>query len=159
MNNSELINENLIELNVHAQTKNEALKKVANIVFNAGRVENGDNYLNGMLDRETISTTGFGGGVAIPHAKVDGVFEPTISVIKLKQAVEWDAMDDKPVQLLIALAIPRKQEGTVHLKLLAKLSENLMEEDFVDSLKSANTKKKILNTITSIFKYKGEIQS
>ncbi|PAV28314.1 hypothetical protein CIL05_16895 [Virgibacillus profundi] len=152
MNNSQLINKSLIELNVHAQTKNEALREVANIAYNAGRLESGESYLNGMLERENTSTTGFGGGVAIPHAKVDGVLEPTISVIKLKQAVEWNAMDDKPVQLLIALAVPKKQEGTVHLKLLAKLSENLMEEDFVDSLQSANTKEEILKTITSIFK-------
>jgi fructose-specific phosphotransferase system IIA component len=151
MNKSELINESLIELNVHAQTKNEALKQVANIAFNAGRVKNEKSYLHGMLEREKTSTTGFGGGIAIPHAKIDEVFKPTISVIKLKEAVEWKAMDDKPVQLLIALSIPKKQEGTVHLKLLAKLSENLMEEDFVDSLHAANSKEEILHTITSIF--------
>ncbi|WP_188455845.1 PTS sugar transporter subunit IIA [Virgibacillus oceani] len=151
MNNSELINESLIALNVRAKTKDEALKKVANIAFNAGRVKSAKNYLDGLMERENTSTTGFGGGIAIPHAKIDEVLKPTITVIKLKEAVEWKAMDDKPVQLLIALAIPTKQEGTLHLKLLAKLSENLMEEEFTDSLLSANTENEIYQTITSIF--------
>ena len=151
MNHSELITENLIELNVHAETKEEALKKVAMTAFHAGRVENADSFLHGLLERENTSTTGFGGGIAIPHAKIDEVVKPTITVLKLKEAVDWNAMDDKPVQLLIALAVPTEQEGTLHLKLLAKLSENLMEEEFTASLLSAHTESEIYQTITTIF--------
>ncbi|GGB54646.1 PTS mannose transporter subunit IIAB [Virgibacillus dakarensis] len=151
MNYSELINEHLIDLNVKAKTKEDALREVANIAFNAGRVESAEAYLNGMMERENTSTTGFGGRIAIPHAKIDEVIKPTISVVKLEEAVDWQAMDDRPVQLLIALAVPTKQEGTVHLQLLAKLSENLMEDEFTGALLSADTENEIYQTITSIF--------
>ncbi|AOF48304.1 MAG: PTS sugar transporter subunit IIA [Tetragenococcus koreensis] len=157
MDNSELINDNLIELNVDAHSKKEALKKIAELVFKAGRVESATAYCNGMMEREATSTTGFGGGIAIPHAKLDEVIKPTISVIKLDKAVEWEAMDNEPVYFLIALAVPKKQEGNFHLKLLARLSENLMEESFVQSLLSARTKSEISKIITEILTDKGEV--
>ncbi|MBA4603787.1 PTS sugar transporter subunit IIA [Thermoactinomyces mirandus] len=151
MYHREIINESLIKLNFHANTKEDVLKEIADIAFNAKRVESAEAYFNGMLERERTSTTGFGGGIAIPHAKIDAILKPTISVIKLREAVDWEAMDDKPVQLIIALAVPANQEGTLHLQLLAKLSENLMEEKFTGSLLSAKTKNEIYQIITSIF--------
>lgn len=157
MNTSELINDRLVELHVDVQSKEEALQKVANLVFKAGCVESAEAYYKGMMERESTSTTGFGNGIAIPHAKINEVLRPAISVIKLEEAVEWKAMDDKPVQLLIALAVPTKYEGNFHLKLLARLSENLMEDDFINSLLSANTKNEILKTIAGISTDKGEI--
>lgn len=151
MNSSELINTKLIKLNVHAKSKKEALREVAKVAFQAGRVKDIDSYHNGLLEREHTSTTGFGGGIAIPHAKIAEVLKPSIFVVKLEEPVEWNAIDDKPVQILIALAVPTEQEGTLHLKLLARLSENLMEEDFKDSLLSAKTEEELCTTIKNIF--------
>lgn len=88
---------------------------------------------------------------------MEEVVQPAICVITLKDAIDWKAMDDKPVQLLIALAVPTEHEGSFHLKLLATLSENLMEDHFVQSLLSARTKHEILTTITGIFTDKGEV--
>lgn len=157
MNKSELINDSLVELNVEARSKEEALKKVADLVLKAGCVKSAETYYHGMMEREKNSTTGFGSGIAIPHAKMEEVLKPAICVITLKDAVDWKAMDDKPVHLLIALAVPTEHEGSLHLKLLATLSENLMEEHFVHSLLSAKTKHEILSTITDIFTDKGEV--
>lgn len=157
MNKSELINDSLIELNVEAQSKEEALKKVADLVLKAGCVKSAAAYYHGMMEREKNSTTGFGSGIAIPHAKMEEVVQPAICVITLKDAIDWKAMDDKPVQLLIALAVPTEHEGSFHLKLLATLSENLMEDHFVQSLLSARTKHEILTIIKGIFTDKGEV--
>ncbi|WP_373893791.1 PTS sugar transporter subunit IIA [Virgibacillus sp. CBA3643] len=151
MNSSEIINEDFIELNVRARSKEDALREVAKVAFHAGRVKDIASYHNGLLEREDTSTTGFGGGIAIPHAKINDVLKPSVFVVKLEEPVEWNAMDDKPVQLLIALAVPTEQEGTQHLKLLAKLSENLMEEDFTDSLLFAKTEQEIYTVIKNIF--------
>lgn len=151
MDSTQLIDKQLIELNVHAQTKHEALKKVADVAYANGRVTDSESYYNGLLKRERESTTGFGSGIAIPHAKIDEVLKPSICIVKLDQPVEWESLDDKPVQLIIALAVPTQQEGTLHLQLLATLSENLMEEDFVDALLSAETEIELYNIINNIF--------
>lgn len=151
MNSSDLINENLIDLEVEARTKEEVLEVVSRIAYEEGRVQDKDSYLRGLIERERDSTTGFGDGIAIPHAKIEQVMKPTITVIKLKDPVDWNALDNKPVQLIIALAVPLSQEGKLHLQLLARLSGELMEEDFKEALVSANTKEEIYNTITSVF--------
>lgn len=151
MDIADLINENLIELELKVSSKEDALKEVARIVYQAGRVQNEESYFYGLLDREKSSTTGFGGAIAIPHAKIAEVIKPTIAVIKLDHPVDWNAMDDKPVKLIIALAVPTQEEGNLHLKMLASLSEQLMEEDFKEALLTANTKLEIYNTIKKVF--------
>ncbi|ASN04296.1 PTS sugar transporter subunit IIA [Virgibacillus necropolis] len=151
MTEIDIINEDLIELNNCAPSKRDVLEDVARMVYQEGRVRDKEGYLNGLLEREANSTTGFGDGIAIPHAKIDGVIKPTIAVIKLKNPVEWEAMDNKPVKLIISLAVPSNQKGTLHLKLLANLSEHLMEDDFKRKLILADTKREIYKIITSIF--------
>lgn len=151
MDIADLTNENLIELELKVSSKEDVLKEVARIVYQAGRVQNEESYFYGLLDREKSSTTGFGGAIAIPHAKIAEVIKPTIAVIKLYHPVDWNAMDDKPVKLIIALAVPTQEEGNLHLKMLASLSEQLMEEDFKEALLTANTKLEIYNTIKKVF--------
>lgn len=151
MSENELINESLIKLNLTVNTKKEVLKAISNIVYEEGRVLSAQQYYQGLVEREDNSTTGFGDGIAIPHAKIKEVIKPTISIIKLNSPVEWKAMDGKPVHLIIALAVPDSQEGTMHLQLLAKLSESLMEEEFTNALLSAETSNDIYKIINSIF--------
>lgn len=151
MNDTDLIKNELIEFDVKAETKEEALRKIAKIAYEAGRVQEQDSYFHGMMEREEEFTTGFGDGIAIPHAKLDVVNEPTICVIKLNKSIDWDAMDGQPVQLIIAMAVPTQHEGKMHLKLLATLSEQLMEEDFKEALLSACTKDDLYNIISKIF--------
>jgi len=152
MNYTELINEKLIQVNINAESKRDALRKIAELAFGAGRITDVNSYYEGLLEREKESTTGFGSGIAIPHAKIDEVVKPSICVAKLNKPVEWQSLDDKPVKLILALAVPTQQEGTLHLQLLAKLSENLMEEDFVYALLSAQSKKELYYTIYNVLK-------
>jgi|SRR5699024_1227803 len=151
LSSQDLINENLIRLDSLAKTKDESLKMISDIMLEEKRISSKKAYYQGMLEREKASTTGFGGGIAIPHAKIKEVIEPTISVIKLSTPVEWESLDNQPVELIIALAVPDSAEGTTHLQLLAKLSENLMEDDFVESLLNTNTKTGFNKLIKSIF--------
>ncbi|AUJ23595.1 PTS sugar transporter subunit IIA [Virgibacillus dokdonensis] len=150
MKNTELINEELIEIESNATTKEEALFEVATIAYNAGRVTNKEFYYTCLLDRERESTTGFGNGFAIPHAKEDIVKEPTIIVVRLNNEVSWNSLDNKPVKMLVALAIPEKYKGITHLKLLANLSENLLEEEFRKQLLYATNKEGLCVTIKKI---------
>ncbi|NBJ70690.1 MULTISPECIES: PTS sugar transporter subunit IIA [Clostridia] len=150
MKNIELINEKLIEMESNSTTKEEALCEVATIAYKAERVTNKLLYYKSLVERERESTTGFGNGFAIPHAKEDIVKQPTIIVVRLNNPVDWNSLDNKPVKMLVALAIPKKYKGTVHLKLLANLSENLMEEKFRKQLLYSTNKDGICTTIKNI---------
>ena len=94
-----------------------------------------------LLERENLGPTGFGNGIALPHARlpdlagVQGVF------LKLERPVDFDAVDRKPVDLVFALFAP-EQAGTEHLKALALVSRTLRDSALCDKLRintDANT--------------------
>lgn len=92
--------------------------------------------MNAFLAREAEGTTGMMEGFAIPHAKSDAITEAAVIVVKDESGVTgWDTMDGAPVNVAIALLIPGAQAGTTHLKILSKVAEALMDEDFRATVK------------------------
>ena len=81
-------------------------------------------------------------GFAIPHAKSDAITEADVIVVKDESGVTgWDTMDGAPVNVAIALLIPGAQAGTTHLKILSKVAEALMDEDFRATVKVPPTRR------------------
>lgn len=145
MNIRDLINSNLINLSLKVNTKTEVLKEVANMIDQDNRLNSKQQYYDKLIEREEQFSTGLGYGIAIPHAKTKAVKKPTMTVIKLDRSIEWKAIDDNPVKLVIGLAVPEEQGANTHLKIISKLSMNLMEKEFRDKLMSAKNKMEILN--------------
>lgn len=85
--------------------------------------------------REAEASTGFGGGVAIPHTKSENISTPAIIFARLSTPVEWHALDGAPVDTVINILVPKDGNDT-HLQLLAKLARNLVHADFVAALKN-----------------------
>lgn len=88
--------------------------------------------------REGEASTGFGDGIAIPHAKSPNVTAPSIVFARLGAGVEWNALDGEPVDTVINILVPEGGSNT-HLQLLAKLARNLVHKDFVAKLKQDST--------------------
>lgn len=78
-------------------------------------------------ERETLGSTGFGRGVAIPHARVPGITAPVAAFLRLEAPVAFDAADDMPVELVFGLLSP-EQAGAAHLHALAAISR-IMRDD------------------------------
>lgn len=133
-------------------SKTEVLKAVIEEVREkSGSVFDASEVLEEVLDREALSTTGFGNGFAIPHGKSSDLNRPLVAVVKLTEAVEWEAMDDEQVDLLIMLIVPREGGSQSHLKLLSVLSYNLMDEEIQSRLKHAETADDLSSVVSSIF--------
>lgn len=145
-----LINENLIDLSLGANDKQDSLIKLVNIIANEKRIEDKDLFLRDVLEREKEISTGMGNGIAIPHAKSKAVKEPTLVFAKNQQAIDYGSIDKKPVSLFFMIAVPEKG-ADVHLKILQKLSRSLMDQEFVDSLKIATKKEEILEILNKCF--------
>ena len=89
-------------------------------------------------------------GFAIPHAKSDAITEAAVIVVKDDSGVTgWDTMDGAPVNVAIALLIPGAQAGTTHLKILSKVAEALMDEDFRATVKGSTDAAVIAKTINA----------
>lgn len=142
LNLGTLIDEKVIRFEFPGNDKNEIIKDIAALMYEAGKVSDKDKYTEGVFEREKECTTGIGKGVAIPHCKSAAVKEASFALIKLKNSVEWNSLDGQPVDYVIMLAAPDNGEDE-HLKMLSQLARNLMDDDFVETLTHAATVEEI----------------
>ena len=89
--------------------------------------------------REKLGSTGFGDGVAIPHARLEGIAEISGLFVRLAQPIEFGAVDDLPVDLIFALFSP-VDAGAAHLKALARVSRRLRDRPFLAKLRGAGSR-------------------
>ena len=130
--------------------RDAALSFVSNEAVKLGIAEDADELMAAFLARESEGTTGMMEGFAIPHAKSDTVKQASVIVVKDESGVAgWDTMDGNPVKVAIALLIPGAQAGTTHLKILSKVAEALMDEEFRATVTSATDPAEIAKTINA----------
>ncbi|MBC6308596.1 PTS fructose transporter subunit IIA [Listeria sp. FSL L7-1582] len=137
-----------INLEMQGKTKPEILQEFADLAVVNGKVTDAAGFYKDLCLREEESTTGFGGGIAIPHAKSAFVAEVGVLVGRGEHQVAWEAMDDQPVHCWICLLVP-ETGGQEHLRLLSQLSRKLMDPEFVGNLKTG-TKSEILTLIQGV---------
>ena len=133
-----MIDEHLVKYSFDAQSKNDVIHAGAQLMYESGKINNKEKYINAVLEREKECATGIGMGIAIPHCKDDSVNQAGFALIKLAGKIEWESLDDEPVDYVIMLAAPNTPDN-VHLKMLSSLAAGLMDDDFRDALKAANT--------------------
>ena len=102
----------------------------------SGKINDREAYRAQVYAREEESTTGIGEGIAIPHGKCDAVTKPGLAAMVIKDGVEFDSLDGRPVTLMFLIAAPNTKDN-VHLDVLSKLSVLLMDENFADNLRNA----------------------
>jgi PTS system nitrogen regulatory IIA component len=91
-----------------------------------------------LVERERLGSTGFGGGIAIPHGKIDGVDHVVGVFARLATPVDFQAIDDMPVDIVFLL-LSSPGAGVEHLKALARVSRRLRDRNFVAKLRGAVT--------------------
>ena len=89
-----------------------------------------------LVERERLGSTGFGGGVAIPHGKIEGLNRVVGIFARLAQPIDFNAIDDMPVDLVFLLLSP-PDAGVEHLKALARVSRKLRDRTLVAKLRGA----------------------
>lgn len=104
--------------------------------------------LERIEEREKLGSTGFGRGVAIPHARLEGVKRPATVVLRLEKPVDFDAADGMPVDLVFGLISP-ENAGAVHLQALAAVSRLVRNEDMRDMLSQAHDAEAIFALLTN----------
>jgi PTS system mannose-specific IIC component len=143
-----IISEELVYLDVVAESKDEALKMIAKYAFENDRVTDEVAYYESLKAREEQSSTGFSDGIAIPHGKSSSVKEASVVLVRFSEGVDWDSMDGKPTTLAIGLAIP-EDGANLHLKILSSIARNLMNEDFRNSLMDSKSKGDVIKALES----------
>lgn len=101
-----------------------------------------------LEQRETLGSTGFGRGIALPHARLDGLARPVAALLKLTKPVEFGAADRMPVDLAIGLLSPQSA-GATHLQALAALSRMVRNEDMHRALSQASDTETLYALLTN----------
>lgn len=144
-----ITNENLVFTNKNIKTKDEAIKFLAKKLEEQGKLNSYEEYLEAVMNRETLSPTGFEGGLAIPHGKSNGVKEASFAVMTLESPIEdWESIDpDNKVELVFLLAIPDSEAGSTHLAILSELVKRLSVEEYKNNLLNSKDSLELYNNL------------
>jgi PTS system nitrogen regulatory IIA component len=126
-----------VVFDLHARCKREALAALAEKAATLTNVP-ANVIREALMEREQLGSTGVGRGVAIPHGKIEGLTEIVGVMAKLDQPVDFDSVDDEPVDLIFVLLAPT-HASAAHLKALAKVSRLLKDENAREALKGAES--------------------
>lgn len=115
INISDYLEEKNIKMDLVARNKEEAIEGLLE-----SKSLDRKTILQGIMKREELESTGFGNGIAVPHARIDGVPSLTIFVGVYRKGVEFDSLDGKPVNLIFLILAP-KSKTKLYITILAKL--------------------------------------
>lgn len=134
-----LINTHCVAHNLRVSSKKQLLQEMVHLAENDPALKDcpGErDILAAVLEREKLGTTGIGSGVAIPHARIEGLCGVSAAMATLEKPIGYDAVDDRPVDIVVLLLAPQ-DAGAEHLRALAQVSRVLRREDFRERLRSA----------------------
>lgn len=130
-------------MDLQATTKEEAINEMADLEVATGVVNNKEKFVESIWAREKESTTGIGGGIAMPHARNEYINKARVLFAKSEKGVDFDSLDQQPVYLFFMITAPAGADNT-HLQALAKLSSLLINPDLVEKLKAAKTADEVI---------------
>lgn len=138
MNIAELLSAERVDCQSPAASKKRALdllsEKLADAFPNLTQRE----VFDSLISRERLGSTGLGHGIAIPHGRLAGIDHAAGAFLKLRDGIDYDAPDHKPVDLLFALIVPEVCTEE-HLKILASLAQMFADESMVERLRQCDT--------------------
>ena len=117
-----------IQLNVAASSKKRMLEVLSVLLSRHQAPLDRHTVFQVLNERERLGSTGIGNGIALPHGRLNGISEPQAAVLRLRQGLDFDAVDDQPVTLVIGLVVPADATEQ-HLKILASLAQAFSEEE------------------------------
>jgi PTS system nitrogen regulatory IIA component len=109
----------------------------------------GQDVIEPLLEREKLGSTGFGGGIAIPHARLDGLPHVSGVFARLATPIDFGAVDELPVDLVFMLLSPTGA-GAEHLKALASVSRRLRDRNFAAKLRGAGSTDALYALLTGV---------
>ena len=134
----DLLKKELMIMDLKASTKMEAIDEMITKLKEKDIISDETEFKDLILKREERSSTGLGEGIAMPHAKTSVVKSPSVLFARSHKGIDYDALDGEPVHIFFMIAA---SEGAhdLHIETLAKLSKMLLNDDFINGLKTCET--------------------
>lgn len=144
---TDFMSEDLISLDLKSKTREDVLIELSELLEKSGKIKTGNkDVYKSLVEREKLGSTGIGKGVAIPHAKTESASELTVAFGISKKGINFNSMDEEDVNLFFAFASPNK-DSHIYLKVLARISRLIREEEFRKTLYNAKKEEDIIKYI------------
>jgi PTS system nitrogen regulatory IIA component len=137
MNIAELLGPDRVIRCSQIGSKKKLLEHVSGLLAQATQLLTPNEIFDSLVSREKLGSTGLGKGVALPHGRMSHLDRPVCAFIKLDEAVEFDAMDGKPVDLVFALLVP-EESTEEHLQVLSTIAEMFSNPAFCIEMRNCD---------------------
>ncbi|MBM6678923.1 PTS sugar transporter subunit IIA [Faecalicoccus pleomorphus] len=136
----DIIDTKIMGVDLEGITKDDAINVMAQILFDAGYINDLQSYKDDIYYRETLGKTGIGNYIAIPHGLSKSVVKNGIAIGKFKNEIPWESIDGKGVRVVCLFSVQDGDNaGNEHLKMLATIAGKLADDDVVQTLLDART--------------------
>lgn len=136
----DIIDTKIMGVDLEGITKDDAINVMAQIIFDAGYINDLQSYKDDIYYRETLGKTGIGNYIAIPHGLSKSVVKNGIAIGKFKNEIPWESIDGKGVRVVCLFSVQDGDNaGNEHLKMLATIAGKLADDDVVQTLLDART--------------------
>lgn len=144
---SEIIDISRIRRDINVLSKKRALEELSNLITSEQPQLNSPKVFESLISRERLGSTGVGHGIAIPHGRIKDCNKITGAFIQLNQGIDFDAIDNQPVDMLFALAVPEESTDE-HLQVLALLAAMFNDENFRNQLRKSKNEEETYQLLT-----------
>jgi PTS system nitrogen regulatory IIA component len=134
----EFLDADSIRVGVHAANKRQLLQQLGQTAGQRLGFDPAD-IVDSIVERERLGSTGFGGGVAIPHGKVEGLTHVSAMLVRLSEAIDYKAIDGQRVDIVFLLLSP-PDAGAAHLKALAAISRTIRSGTTLEKMRGARSR-------------------
>lgn len=148
---SNLLKESSVELNLEGKDKSGILDELVDLACKSGGIRNKKSLVDALAQREKLGSTAIGNGVAVPHAKIDGIKTTILTLGRSSEGVDFNSLDGERTYLFFMLISPKEDIGA-HLKILAKISHLIKDRFMVGLFRKAKSKKEVLSIISTLEK-------
>ncbi len=142
----DILSEETIKVPLENKEKKAIIEELVDVLKAKEKIDDREKVLKAILDREAVMSTGIGDGVAIPHGKSDGAPNLVAALGIAPEPVDFEAIDNKPVQIIWLLIGPPGKTGP-HLKALSRISRLMHKKEFRERLIQAGSPEAVLSEI------------
>lgn len=129
-------------------SKKRTIEAIANVIAEDIPSLSSDDIFVGFIGREKLGSTGLGHGIAIPHCRISNCISPVGALIKLNKPIDFESIDNKPVDLVFALIAPEEADDS-HLQTLSALAEQLINPEYTRKLRASESNEALFQAAIS----------
>ncbi len=147
MNIADILSPECILLDMDCHSKKDALDTLAKTIADSDSGTSQTEVFDCLCARERLGSTGLGNGIAIPHGRLKNSKKTIAAFLQLDDAIDYDAIDKAPVDLLFALIVP-EDSTEEHLQTLASLAETFSNPEIIKKLRQSRSSAEVFSLLT-----------